>query len=99
LNLQIVLFDDNTGPDEIEQPVLGNQLAGVLDQRQQEIECPGPECHGAAFHQQPALVRLQFERTETIGGGHGKKLAAALQAAIAANLLQRRGFQNDFQNV
>jgi hypothetical protein len=49
------------------------------DQCQEHVESPGTERCAPAVHQQPALVRLQFKRAKTVGGGHGKKLAATFE--------------------
>ena len=69
LNLQIVLFDDDLGPDAREQLVFGDKLAGALDQRQQHIECAGTGGHRLAIGQQAPLARLDNKAPETVLAG------------------------------
>jgi hypothetical protein len=53
------------------QLVLGHQLTGALDQRQQHVDCPMAELHGVAVVQQPALIGLQLKAAKTVNGHHG----------------------------
>ena len=71
---EVVLDDDQPGPDAVHQVVLGEQLAGRLGQRQQQVERAGAEFRRHAVHQQPTLARLQLELAvgaEAQGGGTG----------------------------
>jgi len=71
LHLQVVLFDHQAGPDQAQAIRLWRPIGRALDQRQQHVESPVAEHHGAAFHQQPALVRLQLKGAKSEDGGHG----------------------------
>jgi hypothetical protein len=98
LNLQVVLFDHKAGPDQIEQLVLGHQLAGALDQRQEHVESAGTKRRGAAVHQQPALIRLQLKRAKTVGG-HGNKGGSGTSDSDCRESTPTAALSERFQNV
>jgi hypothetical protein len=56
LHLQIVLFDDELRPDPVQQLLLGHQLTGPLQERDEHIESARADHHRLAARQQAALA-------------------------------------------
>lgn len=69
---EVVLLDDDTGPDALHQLVLGHQLARSLDEGHQELEGSRRQCDFAAAAEQQPLGGQQFEIGEAVvGRAHG----------------------------
>ncbi len=73
LDLQVVLLDDQSGPDQVEQLVLGDQTIAPLDQRQQEVECARAERRRLLVDQELPRSRTELEAAELVGQRHGAR--------------------------
>ena len=65
LHLQVVLLDDESRPHRREQFVLGDERAGAVDERDEQIERARTERDGRAVSEQEALAGTQLEPAET----------------------------------
>jgi hypothetical protein len=68
--VEVVLLDDDVGPDRLHQRSLLDELPGVLDQIEQGLEHLRGQCDGLAVDaraQQP-LGSIDTEFTELVGG-------------------------------
>ena len=63
---QVVLFDDRVRPHPREQLLLPEQVALVLHQHLQQVECLEGERHHLAVAQQPPLAGIEKEGTEGV---------------------------------
>ena len=71
LHLQVVLFDDEARPREVEQLLLGDQLAGAFGERHEHVERACADRDRSAADNEAALHGLQHEGIEAEGvGGH-----------------------------
>ena len=66
LHLEVVLLDDDSGPDELEQLVLGDDPVAALDERQQQIEGAGADGRGLPADEYPAFGWTDFDLTEAV---------------------------------
>ena len=71
LHLQVVLLDDQSGPDQFEQLVLGDQAIAAFDQRQQEVECARAKRGRLPVDQELPRGRTEFEAAELVDQRHG----------------------------
>ena len=67
LHLQVVLLHYQPGPDERQQVVLRDQLAGSLDEHDQQVERTRAERDRLPVLEQAPLGGLQLEAAETVG--------------------------------
>lgn len=64
LNLEIALLDEGMGPDAGHEVALADQLAGALDQRDQDVQGAAAQTHGLAGFQQESPCREEIEWPE-----------------------------------
>jgi hypothetical protein len=65
---EIALFDERIRPDAGDQLLFGHELAGAVDQSNQNIERAAAEAHGLIPFQEELLCRKQPKRSERNGG-------------------------------
>ncbi len=70
MHLQVVLFNHQTRPDEVEQLVLANHTLAPFDQREQQVEGTRSESGLLTVNQQLALGGANFDAAEAITPGH-----------------------------
>ena len=63
---KVPFLDDSLGPETLLQVLLPQEMAGVLDQNDQQLEVPTREMQRLHVPQEQVLGRDQDERTETI---------------------------------
>ena len=61
VHLQVVLLDDEAGPDDLHQLVLGDDAVAPLDERDEEVEGAAAQLERLAFVPQRAFGRAQLE--------------------------------------
>ncbi len=64
VRLEIVLLDDDAGPDPRDQLPLAHELARALNQRDQDIEGAAAETERLILFEEEALARAQSEGTK-----------------------------------
>jgi hypothetical protein len=62
LSSEIALINDNTRPDTSEQFVFGDDLAGTLNQDDQEVECTNADANGCITLEQEMRRGPQTKR-------------------------------------
>ena len=95
LHLQIVLFDHETGPDEVEQLVLRDQPIAPLDERQQHVERPRAEWGRRTVGSQLAGGRTQLEAAKAVDGSHGGCSKGWPNRAAEWRMYANAGVQDD----
>jgi hypothetical protein len=58
---QAAFFDGDAGPDPSDQLLLGNDLPGLLQQRDKDIESPSPDLNRHSVPLQKSLGEVQLE--------------------------------------
>jgi hypothetical protein len=87
LHLQVAFLDDALGPDEFEQLVLRHQLAGALDQRQQQVEGARRDVDVLAVQAQHTCTGQQFEALELV---YDRLHSTPRRSVTAGSLATRR---------
>ena len=64
--IQVVFLDRRPGPHGVEQFLLGDQLAGVLDQHAERIEHFETQGNGDGVARQPPFTQVELKRPESI---------------------------------
>ena len=67
LHVQRGFLDHHLRPHALEQFVLGDEMSGTVDQRNQQIERARAQCDCCAVLEQPSVIRLQLEGSEAVG--------------------------------
>lgn len=80
MHLQVVLLNDETGPDAVEQLGLGHRAAAPLDECQEQVERARAERRRLAFDEDEALARADLDACKTEDVGHGIFLRRAGRA-------------------
>jgi hypothetical protein len=69
VDLEVVFLHHQTRPNHIEQLLFGDQFTGMVHQYTQNIKSPGPDHHGLAVAEQPALMPLKNKITKGTDSG------------------------------
>lgn len=69
LDLQVVVLDDPSGPDEVEQLGAGDRALAPLDEGEQQLERASADLRRPAVDEQLALGGQQDEAVESVGDG------------------------------
>ena len=69
LHLEVVLLDDDAGPHELEQLVLGDDPVPAVDECQQQVEGAGADVGGLPADEYPAFGGTDFDLTEAVALG------------------------------
>ena len=66
LHLQVVLLDDEAGPHDVKELVLGHRSIASFDERQQGVEGAAAELHRHVVRCEQPCIRIQPERREDV---------------------------------
>ncbi|HZT54731.1 MAG TPA: hypothetical protein VFA35_00785, partial [Burkholderiaceae bacterium] len=84
LHLQVVFLDDEARPRQIEELLLGDQLAGAFGERHEHVERACADRDRSAADNEAALHGLQHEGIEAeVVGGHARSGASRRQRVCA----------------